>query len=40
VARGSKSGDARPGPGNLQETAGPVQLGAKSVRMRIDRAMS
>jgi hypothetical protein len=28
-----------PRPGDLQETAGLVQLGANSVRMRIDRAM-
>ena len=39
VARVSKSSVARPGPGDLEGTAGPVQVGANSLRVRIDRAM-
>jgi cytochrome c-type biogenesis protein CcmI len=39
IARVSKSGDARPAPGDLEGSVGPVQVGAKGVRLRIDRTM-
>jgi cytochrome c-type biogenesis protein CcmH len=39
VARVSKSGDARPAPGDLEGSVGPVEVGAKGVRLRIDRTM-